>query len=380
MTSRPLKHVSTKGVTTWQIAWRYGGTRDGTRQSRTEATRPDALRLQAAIEARGHLVYARDPEVRSGALIGRATPTQVATVGVMWPQVVAEYRAQATGQRTSSLEAYERIFRLHLSRWDDRRIDAITRADIADLMRDYSMVRGGRGAHILVQAKAVLRYAKEQGYIVQDPSTKVRFESTAKLEHIFWSRDEQALILAAAEEVQPYLGRIVSFALGTGLRHGELCGLRRRDFAGLDADTMWLTVSRSADRKVISPTKSGKTRTIRLGPTLSAAVKVRLREIPRGNDAWFWPAVRKPDSPVTQESLRYRFDKVIDRAVDLGLDPSQRGTVQDLRHTHASNLINDKVPMLEVSQRLGHSSIAVTEKHYASLGQPSLDALLRSLG
>jgi integrase len=39
--------------------------------------------------------------------------------------------------------------------------------------------------------------------------------------------------------------------------------------------------------------------------------------------------------------------------------------VHDLRHTHASQLLHDGVPVKAVSERLGHSSIAITLQVYA---------------
>ena len=39
--------------------------------------------------------------------------------------------------------------------------------------------------------------------------------------------------------------------------------------------------------------------------------------------------------------------------------------VHDLRHTHASQLLHDGVPAKAVSERLGHSSIAITLQIYA---------------
>ena len=47
--------------------------------------------------------------------------------------------------------------------------------------------------------------------------------------------------------------------------------------------------------------------------------------------------------------------------------------IHDLRHTFASWLVTEGVPLLEVSQLLGHSTIKMTER-YAHLAPDSLES------
>jgi len=48
--------------------------------------------------------------------------------------------------------------------------------------------------------------------------------------------------------------------------------------------------------------------------------------------------------------------------------PSLAGlTLRDLRSTYGSRLVQNGVPILQVSKLLGHSSVTITEKHYAAL-------------
>lgn len=384
MTSTPYKTVNSKGVTSWRVAWRYGGTRDGARQTAGGiALLDDAKRLRRAVEARAHFVYAKSDEVRSGAIYGKHDAPAAATGSPLWPVVAAEYFAQTSGQRESTRKIYERSMRLHLSRWDALPIDAITRADVVALVRDYDMVKGGRGHIHFVVAHAVLRYAKLHGYRSDDPSEGMRFESTAAVQHVFWEDDELALIVAAGRDVEPYFAQMVELVLGTGLRVGELVGCQRGDFTGLRTTHPHMTIARSVNRvsgkTVVGPTKSGKQRTIEIGPTVTAAIVARLREISPAADAWLWPTPGAHE-PVTADYVRLAFARILDRAVELGLDPSRRGRVHDLRHTHASRLRERGEDLLVISKRLGHSSIIVTERHYASISKTSADRTYELLG
>jgi len=52
--------------------------------------------------------------------------------------------------------------------------------------------------------------------------------------------------------------------------------------------------------------------------------------------------------------------------------------IHDLRHTFASWLVTEGVPLLEVSRLLGHSTIKMTER-YAHLEQDSLESAVSLL-
>lgn len=375
MTDKIAKYVSAKGVTTYRVAWRF----QGVKQTATLDSMNDARALKGAVEARGHQVRAKDDEVVSGAIYGRGT--LVATSGApLWPVVAAEYSAQASGQRANTTQLHDTILRLHLSRWDRLPVDQITRADVVALVRDYDMEYRGRGYRNFALARSIFRYALAQRYIDTDPSTGIKFTASAQPQHMFWTETEQALIIVAATQVDPYVGQMVALMLGTGLRVGELTGLQRRDFHGLTSKAPSLTISRSLRCGVVGPTKSGKPRTIELGPTVTAAMIVRLRELPSSDTTWVWPSPFDAEQGVKQDLVRDHFALILDRAVELGLDPSRRGRVHDLRHTHASTMLERGMTMLAVSLRLGHASIVTTQQHYASIGQGGRDQTYRLLG
>lgn len=67
----------------------------------------------------------------------------------------------------------------------------------------------------------------------------------------------------------------------------------------------------------------------------------------------------------------------------LGLTEPQP-SIHDLRHAHASVLVSRGVPMMAVKERLGHESIATTDKLYAflapSVGEVVVTALDEAFG
>ena len=54
-------------------------------------------------------------------------------------------------------------------------------------------------------------------------------------------------------------------------------------------------------------------------------------------------------------------------------------TFKDLRSTFGSRLVQNNVHILEVSKLLGHSSVVVTEKHYADLADDSARRAVKTL-
>lgn len=160
----------------------------------------------------------------------------------------------------------------------------------------------------------------------------------------------------------------VLLAVTTGLRRGEVLGLKWSD---IDLDEPALRVRRSVGQvkgKVsIKPPKTEKSRrtvvlldmTVReLKQHQLSQKKARLQLGPAYNrDNWVFPTptgeLWKPDT------LTSAFKRFIDKN-ELG--PLR---FQDLRHTHATLLLRDGIFVKVVSERLGHSNVAITLDTYA---------------
>ena len=167
-----------------------------------------------------------------------------------------------------------------------------------------------------------------------------------------------------------YLYPPVMLAVTTGLRRGEVLGLKWSDI-DLDKDEPALQVRRSVGQvkgKVsIKPPKTKKSRrtVILLNVTVRelkkhrlSQKKARLQIGPGYNaDNWVFPTpfgeLWKPDT------LTATFRRFINKN-ELG--PLR---FQDLRHTHATLLLSDGVFAKVVSERLGHASVGITLDTYA---------------
>jgi integrase len=169
----------------------------------------------------------------------------------------------------------------------------------------------------------------------------------------YLSHEEEDSLLAAAPDT---IRDAIIFAIDTGLRAEEQWSLTRADFN-------WARRRVRVDAKVA---KSSKSRWVPLLDR-SWAIAERLRASNR-SDFVFW----RYDGERVGHTWAYRE---LQKAAGLaGIDNLEW---HDLRRTCGCRLLQDHdMPMAKVSQWLGHSSVKVTEKHYAFL---SIEDLERSI-
>ena len=172
-------------------------------------------------------------------------------------------------------------------------------------------------------------------------------------------------LLETAQET-PYYPLFYT-ALYTGMRRGELLALQWDE---VDLDMATLSVTRSVYRRsggefVISQPKTPKSRRmIALPPSLALVLmehrarrenQVALLGIPLTHLAFS----HHDGSPLDPSTVSHTFGKVIKMA---GLPPIR---FHDLRHTHAPLMLKQGVHPKIVSERLGHSTVAMTLDTYS---------------
>lgn len=149
-----------------------------------------------------------------------------------------------------------------------------------------------------------------------------------------------------------------SLALDTGMRVGEVCALRMRDLRpGALRVAGSVTEAGGVHRK---STKGRVKRTVSLGQAAEASLRAHIAlvaELFGGGCQWMFPdgkgELRAPSTISAQFSAACR---------DLGLGEGRR--FHELRHTHATWLLEGGTPLKVVSERLGHASEAFTLRVY----------------
>ncbi len=249
--------------------------------------------------------------------------------------------------------------------------------------RPVSPVTAGHVRAILRRALADAQRAGLVGRNVAADATPPRIASRPIA---YLQPDELRRLLSATAE-DP-LGPLYALAASTGLRRGELVGLRWTD---VDLKAGTLRVARSVGRDeaggwTAAETKSVRSRRMLPLPSMArnafdrqrkrqAALKLAAGTAWQDRDALvFTDAVGRPLLP---EYVSHAFAKA--RTV-AGLPTA---TLHQLRHTAATLLLAEGVPLAVISDWLGHSGIAVTAAHYAAvvpqLRRDAADAMDRAL-
>lgn len=212
-----------------------------------------------------------------------------------------------------------------------------------------------------------LKYAFRYNMIVRNPAEAVDPPRPEFKEMTSTDADGVNRLLQAVKD--SYYHPLLFTAIYTGLRRSEVLALRWQN-VDLDMATMSVTdtLHHMKDGRLIirQPKSKHSRRSIALSPALAILLrghKAKQVEVKNAlglelqdSDLVFC----HPDgSPLRPNSISHGFRKI---AARVGL-PALR--FHDLRHTHATLLLKQGVHPKIVSERLGHSSIAITLDTYS---------------
>ena len=302
-----------------------------------------------------------------------------------------------TRLRPATLRRYQGIVRGHLAPALGR--IALTRLTVADVARLLtSLDKGGSSPRTVHHVRAVLRTALNEAMegelVSRNVAARVkRAKVEAKPVEVLDPGQVHALLSALLDD--PLEG-LVTLAVATGARQGELLGLRWQDL-DLEARTMRIRWALQSRRLV--PTKTDKSRrTVHL---TSQAVEALRRHRKRQLEERVWAGSQWQEAPVTEPGPKGRpvSDLVFTGRSGQALDGTQvtkayqaflaraglpRTRFHDLRHTAASLLLAKHVPAAVVMDMLGHSTIAMTINTYShvmpALRRDAADAMEEMLG
>ncbi len=230
-----------------------------------------------------------------------------------------------------------------------------------------------RNCHIVL--RRALADAERLGLVARNPAAAAKAVSAPRGEQRTWSSEEiQRFFDAVAGE---RLSMAFVLLATTGMRRGEVLGLRWED-VDLDGRALSIvqTLTTVSNRIHVGPPKTGKSRRrVTLDTVTFDALRAhRMRQLEErlaSGDIWsndgdlvFTDELGGPVHPD-------RFSKSFDRIVRD--DELPRIRLHDLRHSYATLALKAGVHPKVVSERLGHSTIAITLDLYSHVAQ-GLDA------
>lgn len=217
-----------------------------------------------------------------------------------------------------------------------------------------------------------LNLAVKRGMLESNPAHGIGIPDGIQRAAVFLSADEFTALLD--EVPQRYKG-FVEFLAESGARWGEAVELRLQDVDRVNSTVHIQRASRheqGGGGYSIGPTKTARSNRI-IGIRRDVLDKV-LGEMADGQELLF---VNQNFDAIHANTFHTgTWKPALNR---LGWPKHRRPRIHDLRHTHASWLLARGVPMLDVSRRLGHSSIATTDAVYSHCAPDAGDAIMAAL-
>lgn len=397
------KKKRSDGGVSARVVWRLGGSRDGAYQSETFSAGTDAMNMERArgfksmVDAAGQ----RWPEgwvraegfVRPNGVDPMRRPPRFDEIGEEYVRQIVDL---SPGQRKRYLGQLRVLAatRVQGELVFTKPVTSITEADLRAwlLTWDRSM-KTKSNYHGLIHG--VCAYAIAQGWLSVNPTVRTALKGS----RVRQSRPElrfltEAECEAAVKLAGPY-GDLITVAVGTGLRFGEITALwvsdvdltrrairvskawKREGEAGAHDTPTWLTKSLTAkhamrEHYLGNPKTAKSRRTISISPTLAAALA---RQMP-GKDPDDFLFLSRRGRPLHNGDFHtHVWRKLMKALAAEGVAPFR---FHDLRHTHVAWLVTGGAPLPHIQARLGHESITTTIDTYGHL-LPAGDELISGI-
>ncbi|MBG0740679.1 site-specific integrase [Paeniglutamicibacter antarcticus] len=362
---------SRTGPKAYQVRWRDPEV--GSQQSITFVSETEAVTLKKLLDANGQSF-----KVAQDAILDARRKVPSVT------EVVQEHIDLLVRPSVGTVRTYQTMLNLHIV--PTLGSIAVDRVDIRHLTAWIkSMQKKGRSAKTIKNVHALLYSAMETAialkYRSDNPCRRVQLPTGEKPEDEarFLTHREFGLIMDGMKQAYKVF---TEFLVMTGTRFGEATAVTVADVdllakpATVRINKAWKRGANSEFYLGATKTGAGK-RTVALNPQLVERL-IPLVATRAGTELLF-PAPRGGQ-------LRHRvfwaiyWLPAVKAAQAKGLVKEPR--IHDLRHTHASWLIQDGVSLFTISRRLGHASTSTTEQIYGHLMpqalQDAADAVERS--
>ena len=240
----------------------------------------------------------------------------------------------------------------------NKRVNDITAADIRQWQNE--LIKIGYSPTYLKtinnQLSAIFNYAVRYYDLKSNPCVKAGSMGKSKAEEMdFWTGEEfRRFIDSVMNKRLSYMAFMTLY--WTGMRLGELLALNPKD---VDLEKRTISITKSyqclGKKDVITPPKTPKSkRVITIPEFLAADIKDYMDGLYdlQENDRLF---------PITKYYLEHEMQRGIKES---GV---KRIRVHDLRHSHASLLVELGFQPLAIAERLGHEKIETTLNTYSHL-------------
>lgn len=257
-------------------------------------------------------------------------------------------------------------------RWGATNIGDVTVVEVEKWVKQ--MQKAGTGVPTMENAVGVLRmvckHAVKTHRIIANPAENISLPKRAHTSRNYLTHGQVAMLVEELDEG----ATMVRFLAYTGLRWGEMAGLRVADF-----DMLRRTIdvrTSTTDGEETGTTKNGERRTVPL-PKFLASDLSRLME-GKGRDSLVFTTA--DGTRMDNDNYRKRaFSAAVKRCAARDVMFPTGLTLHDLRHTAASLAVSVGANPLVVQRMLGHKSAAMTLDVYSDLFDTDLHTVADAL-
>lgn len=259
-----------------------------------------------------------------------------------------------------TVHSYEAAIRLYLAPLHRVKLTKLTTAQVD---RAYDALRAaGRKPATIRQAHAILHRACAQamrwGWLYANPAALADLPTVRRPEIHPPTRADIAVLLDGCDRD---LADLIRLGYGTGMRRGELCGLRFSDCAD-DEITLVRAVAQYRQELIVKGPKAGKGRIVAVAPWVAQLVRARHTMMAERGLRFGVPfapsAYVLSDAVDGAEPLHPSFasDRFRARAEKVGV----QCRLHDLRHAYATEALANGGEPNAVADQLGHASTKMT--------------------
>ncbi|MPY68369.1 tyrosine-type recombinase/integrase [Deinococcus sp. SDU3-2] len=273
-------------------------------------------------------------------------------------ELVPSFIHDLSGQRSAhTLRAYAADLR-HLTSWLDTAV--LDEAALARYFAAHAHWKPATVGRKHVAFRHFCTWGERRGHFTRNVAHELERVRLPEPHPRGLRRAEVERILAVIPAGQPRDRLLFRLLFETGLRIGEVLGLHLED---LD-----LT---KGDEHLTVLGKGGRKRTILLDdPRLVAALRQYLRGLPYTHGHLFQALKNGKGGAMGYSSIQERWQAYTERA-------EVKCSLHQLRHSHATELVNGGVSLETIRKRLGHRHIQTTLR-YAEVSDQTADAEMRA--
>jgi integrase len=192
----------------------------------------------------------------------------------------------------------------------------------------------------------IFNMAIDNGYAETNPCQKVKKLRMDNRRSRYLSPDEESSLMATLDEWRTHLRPIIVLALNTGMRRGEILGLK------------WSCVDFQRSIIYVGNTKTGRDREV----PMNAAVRQELFELHNSSSECEYVFVN-PKTGENRVDIKKGFAAICREA------EISNFRFHDLRHTAATRMADAGIDAFTIAEILGHTTMQMTRRYTHALNE-----------